>query len=116
MREMRMFHLCDDPEETAGIRVSAIHDERGFRRLRRTLADQYDVGRSEPNIEIVDVDLEGDRRLILRHKVVDGRLLEAKGTAHVLQHLADLWGYDVVLYEVDGSDDICKEHTAEARG
>jgi stage V sporulation protein R len=69
MRHLRMFHLHDDPEESAGIRVDAIHDERGYRRVRRELARQYDVGFIDANIEVVDVDLAGDRRLMLRHTV-----------------------------------------------
>ena len=44
MRQMRMFHLHDNPDESAGIRVDAIHDERGYRGVRRELARQYDVG------------------------------------------------------------------------
>src|SRR5215467_3532842 len=34
VRRLRLFHLHDDPAETAGIRVDAIHDERGYRRVR----------------------------------------------------------------------------------
>ena len=44
MRHFRLFHLHDDPEDRSGILVDAIHDERGYRRLRRELARQYDVG------------------------------------------------------------------------
>src|SRR3981081_3675361 len=51
MRRLRLFHLHDDPAETAGIRVDAIHDERGYRRVRRELARQYDVRLIEHNIE-----------------------------------------------------------------
>src|SRR3984885_11242427 len=49
--------------ESAGIKVDAIHDERGYRRVRRELARQFDVGFIDPNIEVVDVDLAGDRQL-----------------------------------------------------
>src|SRR5260221_5266582 len=59
MRKLRMFHLHDDPQEAAGIRVDAIHDERGYRRVRRELARQYDVGYINPNIEEVDGELWG---------------------------------------------------------
>src|ERR1700747_2457923 len=38
MRQFRMFHLHDDPEQRAGISVDAIHNERGYRRVRRELA------------------------------------------------------------------------------
>src|SRR6202045_2745092 len=53
MRHLRMFHLHDDPNERAGVKVDAIHDERGYRRVRRELARQYDVGYIDPNIEVV---------------------------------------------------------------
>jgi stage V sporulation protein R len=115
MRQMRMFHLHDDPSESAGIRVDAIHDERGYRRIRRELARQHDIGWIDPNIEVVDVDLAGDRRLLLRHSVVNGNLLDEADTRRVLQHLADLWSYDVLLREIDASDAVLKEHAASPR-
>jgi spore cortex formation protein SpoVR/YcgB (stage V sporulation) len=116
MRQMRMFHIHDDPEEKAGVRVDAIHDERGYRRMRRELSRQYDVGFIDSNIEIVDVDLAGDRRLILRHDVVNGALLQANDAQLVLQHLASLWTYDVLLQEIDATGTILKEHAASPRG
>jgi stage V sporulation protein R len=115
MRQMRMFHLHDDPADEAGIKVEAIHDERGYRRIRRQLARQYDVGWTDPNIEVVDVDLAGDRRLLLRHTVVNGALLEEADAKRVLQHLADLWSYDVLLRELDAADTVLKEHVASPR-
>jgi stage V sporulation protein R len=115
IRQMRLFQLRDDPGRKEGIRVEAIQDERGYRRIRRELARQYDVGWTEPNIEVVDVDLVGDRRLILHHKVINGRLLAETDAQRVLQHLADLWGYDVLLREVDPSDKVLKEHPCRPR-
>jgi stage V sporulation protein R len=109
---MRMFHLHDDPSVSAGIKVEAIHNERGYRGIRSELSRQHDIGWIDPNIEVVDVDLAGDRRLLLRHTVVNGSLLGEADTRHVLQHLADLWSYDVVLREVDPSDTVLKEHAA----
>ena len=116
MRHMRMFHLHDNPEITEGIKVDAIHDERGFRRIRRELSKQYDVGFIDPNIEVVDVDLAGDRRLMLRHAVVKGQRLNEADARRVLQHLADLWSYDVSLVEVDASDHVVKEYVLSPRG
>src|SRR3982074_3371411 len=115
MRRLRMFHLHDDPEESAGIRVDAIHDERGYLRVRRDLATHHDVGFTAPNIEVVDVDLAGDRRLVLRHAVVKGAQLNEADTRRVLQHLADLWSYDVSLVEVDDTDTILKEYVVGPR-
>jgi spore cortex formation protein SpoVR/YcgB (stage V sporulation) len=115
IRQMRMFHLHDDPDEPDGIRVDAIHDERGYRRVRRELARQHDVGFIDPNIEVVDVDLAGDRRLMLRHSVVKGARLDELDARRVLQHLADLWSYDVSLVEVDATDTVLKEHVVSPR-
>lgn len=112
MRHMRMFHLHDDPAETEGILVGAIHNEQGYRRIRRQLARQYDVGVVDANIEVVDVDLAGDRRLLLRHTVVNGALLNEVDAKRVVQHLANLWSYDVSLGEVDSSGQVLKEHAA----
>jgi stage V sporulation protein R len=116
MRSWRMFHLHDDPQEAAGIRVDAIHDARGYRRIRRELARQYDVGYIDPNIEVVDVDLAGDRRLMLRHVVVKGAQLNETDARRVLQHLADLWTYDVSLVEVDVKDTVLKEYVVSPHG
>jgi len=115
MRHFRMFHLHDDPEERAGIRVDAIHDERGFRRVRRELARQHDVGFIDANIEVVDVDLAGDRRLMLHHHVVKGSQLNETDARRVLQHLADLWSYDVSLREVDQASKMLKEYVVSPR-
>jgi stage V sporulation protein R len=110
MRQLRMFHVCDDPAQAKGIKVEAIHDERGYRRVRRALARQHDIGWLDPNITVIDVDLAGDRRLILHHTVIDGNLLAEADAKRVLQHLSDLWGYDVILKEVDASDTVLREH------
>jgi len=116
MRQMRLFQLHDDPAQTEGVRVKAIHDERGYRRIRSELARRYDVGWSDPNIEVVDVDLEGDRRLILHHSVVNGRLLSEAAAKRVLQSLADLWGYNVLLREIGPADAVLREHPCSPRG
>ena len=115
MRHMRMLHLHDDPSDQAGVRVDAIHDERGFRRIRRVLSKQYDVGVVDANIEVVDVDLAGDRRLMLRHAVMNGQTLNVADALRVLQHLADLWSYDVSLAEVDSTGAVLHEHLASPR-
>jgi stage V sporulation protein R len=87
----------------------------GYRRVRRELARQYDVRFIEPNIEVVDVDLAGDRRLMFRHAVMKGAQLNETDAKRVLQHLADLWSYDVSLVEVDAADTVLKEYVLNPR-
>ncbi len=114
IRQWRLFHLLDR-EEAWYLKVAAIHNERGYRRIRRALARQHDVGWLDPDIQVVDVDLAGDRRLILHHNVLNRVLLDEEDLRTVLQHLADLWGYEVVLKEVEAGGAVLKEHAATAQ-
>ncbi|WP_135468099.1 SpoVR family protein [Crenalkalicoccus roseus] len=110
MRKLRLFHVVDDSAEPV-MRVEAIHDEVGYRALRRALARQYDPAWLDADIQVVDVDLDGDRRLVLEHRVSAGRLLEEGEARQVLRHLASLWGYDVLLQEVDpATGAVLKQH------
>ena len=116
MRRWRMFLLLDEGEQTDELRVQAIHDERGYRKLRRALARQYDVAHLDADIQVVDVDLAGDRRLVLQHRMLDGVLLDERSTRDVLQHLADLWGYKVCLQEIDEAiGGVAHEHMVQPR-
>ena len=50
---------------------------------------------------------------MLQHRVYNGILASEKDTALVLQYLADLWGYEVVLAEIAAqSDTVLKKHSA----
>ena len=115
IRQFGLFHVMDDASEP-NLRVEAIHDERGYRKIKQALARQYDVAWNAPDIQVVDVNLAGDRRLILHHRALNRVLLEEKDARLVLQHLADLWGYDVLMKEIDpGTDAVLKEHAATPR-
>ncbi|UDL95041.1 SpoVR family protein [Lichenihabitans sp. PAMC28606] len=115
IRNWRLFHIADHPDEE-DLKVAAIHNERGYRALRRSLARQYDVAWTDPDIQVIDVDLAGDRKLIVHHNVLDGILLQPGDCRSVLQHLADLWGYGVILREVEeASGTVLAEHQASPR-
>jgi spore cortex formation protein SpoVR/YcgB (stage V sporulation) len=101
MREFRLFELHDKAGDES-CRVSAIHDESGYRRIRSSLARQYDVGLTDPNIQVADADLKGNRKLRLVHLMHRGIPLHAKTRDLVCTHLERLWGHEVVLEEADG--------------
>ncbi|MGE3866241.1 MAG: SpoVR family protein, partial [Hyphomonadaceae bacterium] len=100
IRHFGLFHIADR-EEAEELRVSDIHDERGYRGVRRALSRQYDLSRVDPDINIVDVDLAGDRRLDVQHRALDGVVLAEADAKRVLHYLTELWGYDVRLTEID---------------
>jgi stage V sporulation protein R len=114
IRHFGFFRVVDDEDED-DLDVAAIHDERGYRNIRRALSKRYDVAYQDPDIQIVDVDLAGDRKLILQHRVLDAILLEDADLTKVLQHVADLWGYDVKLDEVDDGGAVLAEHSISPR-
>ena len=101
MRDFRMFAIADDAEDPH-VEVAAIHDERGFRRVRERLSTMYDLGMHDPNIQVVAADLSGDRTLKLRHNVHNSRTLSDETKDAVLTHIETLWGHEVVL--TDGDD------------
>ncbi|WP_145138274.1 SpoVR family protein [Roseomonas gilardii] len=112
MRKFHMFRLHDDTREPY-LLVDAIHDEDGYREIRRSLARVYDPGANTADVQVVDVDLAGDRRLMLQHRTTPGRLLQAKDAETTLRYLASLWGYEVKLVEVDAmTDAVLATHSA----
>ena len=100
IRDMRLFAVCDQ-SDAPYLSVEAIHDEEGYREVRRQLALQYDLSRRDPEIEVVEADLNGNRRLVLKHRVREGRVLHKDDCNRTLRHVANLWGYRVRLIEVD---------------
>jgi spore cortex formation protein SpoVR/YcgB (stage V sporulation) len=110
MRRFRLFQITDDSEEPT-MRVAAIHDDLGYRKVRSALSKQYDLARREPDIQVADVDLAGDRHLVLSHAVFDGIMLEEKTARQVLRDASTLWGYPVQLLEIDAvSDEVLRTH------
>ena len=101
IRDFHFFSVLDDDREDK-LMISAIHDESGYRYIRQRLADQYNLGNREPNIQVWSVDTHGDRAMTLRHSQFQRRPLNQQ-TEEVLKHVARLWGFDVRLETVDPS-------------
>jgi len=99
MRDFHLFSVLDDDREET-LEITAIHEEAGYRKLRAALADQYNLGSREPNIQIYNVDLRGDRSLTLRHYRYNRRPL-ADSLDEMMLHVRRLWGFDVRIESVD---------------
>jgi stage V sporulation protein R len=112
MRQFRMFRLMDDTTDPT-LLVDAIHDDAGYRAIRRSLARSYDPGEGDPDVQVVDVDLAGDRRLMLQHRTKPGQLLAKRDAELTLRYVSALWGYEVRLQEVDSDTEyVLATHTA----
>jgi stage V sporulation protein R len=102
MREMRLFALADHADEDAFF-VDSIHDDKGYRRVRKMLAAQYAHESRVPDVQVLRFHRDGDRSLDLRHLTHRGRpLTEAAG--EVVKHLRRLWGFGVRLETWDGEE------------
>ena len=77
-RLIREFHLFADrrPQRRgARCKVDSIHDEHGYRRVRKLLAQQHAQEIRVPDVQVVRYDRDGDRSLTLRHIRRRGRPL-----------------------------------------
>jgi len=86
IRDFRLFKVFDDAEADA-MSVDAIHDERGYREIRRALARLTIWRATKPDIQIRDVDLAGDRCLVLSHAVHNGIELD-NTSAHAVMSIS----------------------------
>jgi len=106
IRDFRLFSVLDDDQDEK-LRVSAIHDEEGYRYVRKTLAEHYNLSTREPNIQVWNVNVRGDRHLTLRHVQHLRRPLN-DDTLEVLKHVARLWRFGVKLESVDASGKVLR--------
>lgn len=100
IRKFRLFQLTDEAHNKY-CEVTSIHNERGYSDIRKALASSYDVAANQQDIQVVDVDLLGDRQLRLQHRIKNGVLLEETSRDATLGHVRHLWGYGVSLAGVD---------------
>ena len=100
MRKFRLFQLSDRSSDRF-VEVASIHNERGYSAVRSALANSYDVAANQPDIQVMDVDLLGDRQLRLQHNVKHGILLDEGSRDATMRHIRHLWGYEVSLAGVD---------------
>lgn len=97
IRDMKLFAINDD-ENKKEYEISAIHNERGYRRVREQLSRQYERGFYVPHIQITKVDRKSTNTLYLTHYIQNDRKLDAENTKKTLNYIQKLWGFPVVLH------------------
>ncbi len=99
IRDFRLFSVLDD-DSRKHLKISSIHNEGGYRKVRNLLSNQYNLSMREPNLQVYNVDHRGDRTLTLRY-FRDQRRPLGESTDEVLRHLHLLWGFRVEIETVD---------------
>ncbi|MBI2792244.1 MAG: SpoVR family protein [Gammaproteobacteria bacterium] len=101
IRDLKLFNILDD-DNKEDLEVLSIHNEEGYKHIRQTLSEHYNIGNLEPDIQVYNVDIRGDRSLTLRYTMRHRRPL-AESAQEVLKHLYTLWGFPIKL-ETVGDD------------
>jgi len=95
VRKMKLFKLHDDKKEETYL-VKAIQDPQGFREIRSTLADSYEMDDWLQRVEVTDVDKKGDRTITLTYAKERGRTM-SESWKPMLKYIKYLWGHKVKL-------------------
>lgn len=104
IRDFKLFAIEDDCNKSY-VSISAIHNDQGYSRIREYLSAQYNLSNLEPNIQIYNVDVRGDRSLTLRY-VPQNTIPLANSKDEVMRHLHQLWKFDVKIEQLKDNGEI----------
>ncbi len=96
IRDMKLFTIFDD-EQKKEFEIEAIHNERGYKKIREQLSKQYDRSYYIPNIQVSKIDLHHTTKMTLTHYIQNDKKLEPESTKKTLEHIRYLWGFPVEL-------------------
>jgi spore cortex formation protein SpoVR/YcgB (stage V sporulation) len=99
IRNFRLFSILDDEQQNE-LEVTSIHNDAGYQYIRQALSNQYNLSMNEPNIQVYNVDIRGDRALTLRY-IPHNDVPLTDTREQVLKHLHRLWGFEVKLETLD---------------
>lgn len=102
IRDMRLFEVSDE-EEKRFYSITSIHNKQGYKNVRKSLSETYNRETYIPDIQVFDIDINGDRTLTLNYTSIDGKRLNPKDVDVVIDNISLLWGFPVTL--IEGGDD-----------
>ncbi len=101
MRQLGMFGVSTAPDRDHW-QVDGVAADEDYQRLRSALARTYRAESHLPDIQVSRVDRRNTRQLTLQHLVHRERELDADSVKRFLAHARSLWGFPVVLEDIDG--------------
>lgn len=98
IRDLRLFSVgIQQSGDDVDAVVTEIHDEIGYRNIRKALAESMERVNSVPQIAVIGADMEGDRTLKLKYTPYRGKALDQADATIVTDYVSELWGYTVEL-------------------
>lgn len=104
MRKWRLFEVTNN-EKDNHVMVSNIQNLKGYNQIRNSLSKHYSMGSYQPDIQVIDANLKGNRELTLRYTSYNNAKLD-KNTDKVLKHIEYLWGYPVRIEDNMGNSQL----------
>ena len=101
IRKLKLFLLVDDAR-LEDYQIAAIHDLNGYKYIRTTLAEQYELEEWAPKIEVTEADIKNTRKLVLTYYRRKGRSL-SDSWLNMLINIKQLWGHKTVLQTQRGN-------------
>lgn len=105
IRQFKLFSFNVDDTKFY-YEVNNTHADDDVLEIRKNLSAQYDLSKRIPQMEIVDVDWEGDRTLSLVHYTENDVLLSHEDAKKTATYLHVLWGHPINIQyrDSDGED------------
>ena len=104
-RDMQIFVIKDGGITEESFFVTEISNQRSFRELRNKMAAQYAVENIMPDVQVTRADNRGSRKITLKHFVKNNRPLALHDAKQVIQYVADLWEYTVMLETIEHDEE-----------
>lgn len=100
IRDFKIFAI-EDVSSSFTYKVLDIHNEQGYKNIRKRMSSAYNISNIDPDIQIYDADLKGDRELFLKYNMYNGIPLSKKSTLKILKYIKQLWGYPIKVLTQD---------------
>ena len=105
IRDLKIFTVNIDEKNDDDVAiVTDIHDDIGYRNIRKTLATSLERINYVPQIKVIGADMEGDRTLQLKYEPYRDRGLAVDDAEIVTNYIDTLWGYAVELDVPDAAE------------
>ena len=99
IRDFKLFAISDNRKNSSLV-IDSIHNDEGYARVRKLLADQYSRENQVPDIQVTSFARLTDRSLTLTHFERHGRPLDSGMQERTTAHVERLWGFPVKLETV----------------
>ena len=94
IRDFKLFILNDDLSSN-DMEISDIHDDEGYREIRRKLSRSYDINQKIPDIYIEGWDAKKSRTLFMVFEEKEGVELEMESGEEVMMLVKYLWPFNI---------------------